>query len=80
MINGNTNIITTGELDKALKHAKTRKSPRLGNLPMELFKFGGNYLKVHIVELFNNIVDKNQNTTRVGNRNSNKYTQKEVKE
>jgi sorting nexin-29 len=27
---------------------------------MELFKFGGNDFKVHIVELFNNIVDKSQ--------------------
>jgi hypothetical protein len=27
---------------------------------MELFKFGGNDLKVHTVGLFNNIVDKSQ--------------------
>jgi hypothetical protein len=60
MIKGNTNSITMEELDKALKHAKNRKSPRLDNLPMELFKFGGNYLKEHTVELFNNIVDKSQ--------------------
>ena len=30
------------------------------NLPMELWKFGGNELKMHILELFNNITDKNQ--------------------
>jgi hypothetical protein len=60
MINGNTNGITMEELDKALKPAKNRKPPRLDNLPMELFKFGGNYYKVNIVELFNNIVDKSQ--------------------
>jgi hypothetical protein len=27
---------------------------------MDLFKFGGNNLKLHILELFNNTVDKNQ--------------------
>ena len=27
---------------------------------MELWKFGGNELKMHILELFNNIIDKNQ--------------------
>ena len=32
------------------------KSPGLGNL----LKFGGNKWKVHILELFNNTVDKNQ--------------------
>jgi hypothetical protein len=61
MINGNTNSITMEELDKALKYAKkNRKSPGVDNLPMEVFKFGGNYLKVHTVELFSNIVDKSQ--------------------
>jgi hypothetical protein len=48
------------ELDEALKHAKNRKSPKLDYLPMKLFKFEGNYLKVHILELFNNTVDKTQ--------------------
>jgi hypothetical protein len=59
-INENADIITMEELDKALKLAKNRKSPRLDNLPMELFKFGGKDLKVHILELFNNIADKIQ--------------------
>ena len=27
---------------------------------MELWKFGGNELKLHLLELFNNIIDKNQ--------------------
>jgi hypothetical protein len=27
---------------------------------MELWKFGGNELKIHILELFNTIIDKNQ--------------------
>ena len=27
---------------------------------MELWKFGGNKLKMHILELFNNIINKNQ--------------------
>jgi hypothetical protein len=58
--NGNTNIITMEELDKAVKHVKNRKSPRLDNLPMELFKFGGNDFKAHIVQLFNNTVDNSQ--------------------
>jgi hypothetical protein len=48
------------ELDEALKHAKNRESPGLDNLPGELFKFGGTDLNLHIVELFNNIVDKSQ--------------------
>jgi hypothetical protein len=48
------------ELNKALKHAKNRKSPGLDYLPIEVLKFGGNELQVHILELLNNIVDKNQ--------------------
>jgi hypothetical protein len=36
MINGDTNSIKMEELDKALKHAKNRKSLRLDNLPIEL--------------------------------------------
>jgi len=27
---------------------------------MELWKFGGNELKMHLIELFNKIIDKNQ--------------------
>ena len=48
------------ELNKALKHATNRKSPGLDYLPIEVLKFGGNELHVHILELLNNIVDKNQ--------------------
>jgi hypothetical protein len=29
-------------------------------LPMEVWKFGGNKLKIHLLKLFNKIVDKNQ--------------------
>ena len=39
---------------------KNRKSCGLDNLPMELWKFGGNELKLHLLELFNKIIDKNQ--------------------
>jgi len=39
---------------------KNRKSCGLDNLLMELQKFGGNELKMHILELFNKITDKNQ--------------------
>ena len=39
---------------------KNRKSYGLGNIPMELWKFGGNELKIHLLELFNKIIDKNQ--------------------
>src|SRR5215469_2214236 len=53
-------MITIEELNKVLKHAKHRKSCGLDNQPMELWKFGGNELKMHILELFNNIIDKNQ--------------------
>ena len=53
-------MITIEELNKVLKHAKNRKSCGLDNLPMELWKFGGNALKIHLLELFNNIIDKNQ--------------------
>jgi len=53
-------MITIEELNKVLKNAKNRKSCELDNLPMELWKFGGNELKMHILELFNNITDKNQ--------------------
>ena len=60
MTDDNEDMITIEELNKVLKHAKNRKSCRLDNLPMELWKFGGNELKMHILELFNNIIDKNQ--------------------
>jgi len=39
---------------------KNRKSYGLNNLPMEMWKFGGNELKMHMLELFNKIIDKNQ--------------------
>ena len=41
---------------------KNRKSCGLDNLPVELWKFEGNELKMHILEQFNNtsITDKNQ--------------------
>ena len=48
------------ELNEVLKHAKNRKSCGLDNLPTELWKFGGNELKIHLLELFNKIIDKNQ--------------------
>ena len=53
-------MITIEELNKVIKHAKNKKSCRLDNLPMELWKFGGNELKMHILELFSNIISKNQ--------------------
>ena len=53
-------MITIEELNEVLKHAKNRKSCGLDNLPMELWKFGGNELKMHLLELFNKIIDKNQ--------------------
>jgi len=56
----NEDMITTEELNKVLKHAKNRKSCGLDNLPMELWKFGGNELKMHTLELFIKIIDKNQ--------------------
>ena len=56
----NKDMITTEELNELLKHAKNRKSCRLHNLPMELWKFGGNELKILLLELFNKIIDKNQ--------------------
>ena len=34
----------------------------LDTLPMELWKFGGNELKIHLLELFNRIIDKIQLT------------------
>jgi hypothetical protein len=43
-----------------LKQAKNRKSCGLDNLPMELWKRGGNELKKQILEIFNNIIGKNQ--------------------
>jgi len=39
---------------------KNRKSCGLDNLPMELWKFGRNEIKIHLLELFNKIIDKNQ--------------------
>jgi len=56
----NEDMITIDELNEVLKHAKNRKSCGLDNLPMELWKFGGNELKIHLLELFNKIIDKNR--------------------
>ena len=56
----NEDMITIEELNKVLKQAKNRKSCGLDNLPMGLWKFGANELKMHILELFNKIIDKNQ--------------------
>jgi hypothetical protein len=56
----NEDMIKIEELHKVLKQAKNKKSCGLDNLPMELLKFGGRGLKMHILELFNKIVDKNQ--------------------
>ena len=53
-------MITIEELNNVLKQANNRKSCGLDNLPMELWKFEGNELKIHLLELFNNITDKNQ--------------------
>jgi hypothetical protein len=53
-------MITIEELNKVLKHEKNRNSSGLDNLPMELWKSGGNEFKMHILELFNKIIYKNQ--------------------
>ena len=53
-------MIGTEESNKVLKHAKNKKSCGLDDVPMELWKFGGNELKMDILELFNKIIDKNQ--------------------
>jgi len=53
-------MITIEELNKLLEQAKKRKGCVLDNLPMELWKFGGNELKIQLLELFNYIIDKNQ--------------------
>jgi hypothetical protein len=45
-------MIKTEELNELLKHAKNKKSCGLDNLPMELWKFGGNELKIQLLELF----------------------------
>jgi len=55
----NEDMIIIKELNKVLKHAKNKKSCGLDNLPRELWKFGGNELKKHILELFNKITGKN---------------------
>jgi len=67
-------MITIEELNEVLKHAKNRKSCGLDNLPMESWTFGGNELKIHLLELFNKIIDKKSNATRMGDRNSDKHT------
>ena len=56
----NGDMIPIEELNELLKHAKNRKSCGLDNLPMELWKFGGNELKIQLLEFFNKIIDKNQ--------------------
>jgi len=39
-------MIAIEEPNEVLKHAKNTKSYRLDNLPVELWKFGGNELKI----------------------------------
>ena len=46
---------------------------------MELWKFGGYELRIQLLELFNKIIDKNPNATRMGDRNGDKHTQKRNK-
>ena len=70
----NEDVITIEELNEVLKHAKNKKCCGLDNLPMELWKFGRNELKIHLLKLFNKIIDKNQNATRMGDRNGDKHT------
>jgi hypothetical protein len=42
---------------------------------MELCKFGGNELKIHLLEPYNKIIDKNQMPQeRMGDRNGDKHT------
>jgi len=41
---------------------------------MELWKFGGNKLEIHLLGLFNR---QKSNATRTGDRNGDKHTQKE---
>ena len=53
-------MIIIEELNEVLKHTKNRKSCGLDNLTMELWKFGGNELKIQVLELFNKIIDTNQ--------------------
>jgi len=56
----NEDVITIKELNKVLKQTKNRKSCGLDNLPTEMWKFGGNELKLHLLKQLNNIIDKNQ--------------------
>ena len=70
--------ITTEELNRVLKHAKNRKSCGLDNLPMTLWKFGRNKLKIQLLELFNKITDKIK-CHKNGERNGDKHTQKRSK-
>ena len=60
MTDDHEHMITVEELNKVLEYAKNRKGCRSDNLPMELWKFEGNELKMHTLELFNKIIDKNQ--------------------
>ena len=76
----NRDIMTMEELNEVLKHAKNRKRCGLDNLPMELWKFGGNELRIQLLELFNKTNNKQKpNATRMGDRNSEKHTQKRNK-
>ena len=63
MTHEDTDIIIMKELKYVSMHKREREkkeeNPRLDNTPMELFKFGGNELKVNILKLFNNTVDRN---------------------
>jgi len=46
---------------------------------MEPWKFGGNELKIHFLELLNNIHRQKSNATRMADRNGDKRTQKRNK-
>ena len=49
----NEDMIKIEELNEVHIPAKNRKSCGLNNLPMEVWKFGGKELKIHLLELFN---------------------------
>ena len=68
-------MIKIEALNEVFKHAKNRKCCGLDNIPMELWIFEGNQLKIHLLELFNKIINRQKsNATRMGDRNGYKHT------
>jgi hypothetical protein len=58
----NEDRVRVEKLNKLHNYVKNRKICELDNLLIELWQFGWNEIKMHILELLNNLKDRNEMT------------------